>query len=66
LILQTHLTGQKFDKLALEKSMLKAFEGDLKHKCMGRSALARLNRVLQLADKFSLNVPTLQKIKTNI
>jgi hypothetical protein len=66
LTLQTHLTGKTFDKLALEKSMIKAFEGDLKHKCMGRSALARLDRALQLANKFSLKMPTLQKIKASI
>lgn len=61
--LQGSLTGKKFDQIALEKSMIKAFEGDLDHGCMGRSAPARLNRALQLAKEFDLDLPALQKIK---
>ena len=63
LTLQAQLTGQIFDENQLEKGMIKAFEGDLKHGCMGRSAPARLGRALELAKEFSLEVPTLQKIK---
>ena len=63
--LQSSLTGKKFDQIALEKSMIKAFEGDLEHGCMGRSAPARLNRALQLAKEFDLDLPALQKIKQN-
>jgi hypothetical protein len=46
--------------------MIKAFEGDLSHGCMGRSAPARLNRALTLANEFNLQVPTLEKIKASI
>jgi hypothetical protein len=66
LSLQTQLTGQSFDETQLEQGMIKAFEGDLKHGCMGRSASARLNRALDQANEFSLEVPTLQKIKDSL
>jgi hypothetical protein len=66
LSLQTQLTGQSFDETQLEQGMIKAFEGDLKHGCMGRSASARLNRALDQANEFNLEVPTLQKIKDSL
>ena len=66
LTLQTQLTGQSFDEHQLEQGMIKAFEGDLAHGCMGRSAPARLNRALELANEFAIEVPTLQKIKDGI
>jgi len=66
LTLQSQLTGQYFSEDQLERGMIKAFEGDLNHGCMGRSAPARLNRALTLANEFNLQVPTLDKIKANI
>ena len=63
--LQESLTGKTFNESQLEKGMIKAFEGDLEHGCMGRSAPARLDRALELAKEFNLEVPTLQKIKSN-
>jgi len=66
LTLQGQLTGQDFNESQLEKGMIKAFEGDLEHGCMGRSAPARLNRALELADEFDVKVPTLQKIKDSL
>ncbi len=66
LALQTQLTGQTFNMAQLEKGMIKAFEGDLAHKCMGRSAPARLNRALELAEEFNVAVPTLKNIANNI
>ncbi|SMN15840.1 hypothetical protein CRYPA_1816 [uncultured Candidatus Thioglobus sp.] len=65
LTLQTQLTGQTFDENQLGQAIIKAFEGDLNHGCMGRSAPARLNRTLELAKEFKLDVPTLVKIKAN-
>ncbi len=62
--LQGALTGKTFSENDLEKSMIKAFQGDLKHKCMGRSAPARLTRALELAKAFNLSVPTLEKIES--
>jgi len=66
LTLQSQLTGHSFNENQLEQSMIKAFEGDLEHGCMGRSAPARLDRALELAKKFNVKVPTLQKIKDNL
>jgi len=66
LILQAQLTGQSFSEDQLEQGMIKAFEGDLKHGCMGRSAPVRLDRALELASEFNLEVPTLQKIKDSL
>lgn len=61
--LQSALTDQIFSKDTLEQGMIRAFEGDLNHACMGRSATARLDRALELAKGFKLDVPTLEKIK---
>ncbi len=62
--LQSILTGRTFDKQKLEKNMMDmAFEGDLNHICIGRSAPARLDRALKLAKDFKLGLPTLEKIK---
>lgn len=60
--LQESLTGKIFSESALEKGMIKAFEGDLEHGCMGRSASARLNRALVLANEYNLETPTLKQI----
>lgn len=64
--LQQALTGETFDKQALIDAMVIAFEGDPDHKCMGRSAPARLERALQLAGQFGIQAPTLQSIKENV
>ena len=63
LALQAALTGQSFSESDLEAGMIKAFEGDLEHGCMGRSAPARLDRALALAKELSVEVPALQRIK---
>lgn len=60
--LQEHLTGATFDREALIQGMLAAFDGDPQHGCMGRSAPARLQRALQLADEAGLKVPRLRAI----
>ncbi len=60
--LQEHLTGIRLDHEELLQAMLVAFEGDPEHKCMGRSAPARLQRALQIADEAGLKVPTLRRI----
>ncbi len=64
--LQSALIGKTFNDVELEQGMIKAFEGDLNHGCMGRSASARLDRALDQANEFNLEVPTLQKIKDNL
>ena len=60
--LQQALTGKSFDREALIKGMVEAFEGDLAHGCMGRSAPARLERAIGLADENGLAVPTLREV----
>lgn len=63
--LQEALTGETFDREALIKSMVSAFDGDPAHKCMGRSAPARLQRALEHARTHNLDVPTLAEIAAN-
>ncbi len=60
--LQQVLTGQQFDSAALIGGMVKAFNGDLNHQCMGRSAPARLARALELAEKNSVQLEMLKEI----
>ncbi len=60
--LQEALTGHDFDKQMMIGRMLEAFAGDPDHKCMGRSAPARLARALEHAESFKLRLPTLEKI----
>lgn len=60
--LQAWLTKQEFDREQLIAGMLKAFDGDPEHKCMGRSAPARLERALKVADEAGLMVLKLREI----
>jgi ketopantoate reductase len=63
--LQQHLVGGTLDNEVLTKAMLVAFEGDPEHGCMGRSASARLERALQIADGAGLTVNTLREISNS-
>ncbi len=60
--LQAALTGETLDSKNLIAAMLLAFDGDPEHGCTGRSAPARLQRAIQLADEEDLNVPILHRI----
>ncbi len=60
--IQFKLAAKEFDREAMIESMVKAFEGDLEHKCMGRSAPARLQRALAQADELGLDVIKLRDI----
>ncbi len=60
--IQQHLTGKTFVHENLIDGMVKAIHGDTKHKCMGRSAPARLARAIAIADDAGLAVPTLREI----
>ncbi len=65
--LQEHLCGgERFDHPALIEGMLAAFDGDLEHQCMGRSAPARLQRALEIADQATLATPTLREIASTL
>ncbi|NOX43379.1 MAG: hypothetical protein GXP19_06565 [Gammaproteobacteria bacterium] len=60
--LQQWITGETLPSERLIKGMEEAIRGDLNHKCMGRSAPARLNRAISLADEAELAVPKLRDI----
>lgn len=63
--IQQSLVKPQLSKTDLTKAMVIAFEGDPHHGCMGRSAPARLQRAIEIADKNNLNVPTLKQIMAN-
>ena len=65
LSIQESLTGTDLPAERLVEAMLAAFDGDPRHKCMGRSAPARLARALAQADAAGLAVPTLRRIQQN-
>ena len=60
--LQEALTGSRFNNDELISAMVTAFDGDPAHKCMGRSAPARLERALSHADRLGIELPTLREI----
>ncbi len=65
LTIQSHLSGQSFDDTDRERlieAMVEAINGDLAHKCMGRSAPARLARALDYAREHNLEVKELERI----
>jgi ketopantoate reductase len=62
--IQEYLTGQRFDRDRLLAAVLEAFDGDPEHRCMGRSAPARLERALQIADEAGIEVAELRRIAT--
>ena len=56
------LLKHSYDREALFDAMVRAFEGDPAHKCMGRSAPARLKRALEHAAAHGLETPALKRI----
>lgn len=60
--IQQQLTGKTFNRDHLLDSVLTAFEGDPEHKCMGRSAPARLQRALDQAREFGITTDQLNSI----
>lgn len=60
--IQSWLTRQQLDTEPLVRGMLEAFDGDPEHQCMGRSAPARLERALKIADDAGLTVHKLREI----
>jgi hypothetical protein len=60
--IQFHLIGKELDREKLIEGMVEGIQGDLEHKCMGRSAPARLKRNLAFADEVNLAVPKLREI----
>lgn len=61
--IQFRLIGRELDRERLLEGMLAAILGDPAHKCLGRAAPERLERVLAHADREGLAVPTLRQIR---
>lgn len=66
LALQQALTGRTFERDAMIERMLEAFNGDPDHRCMGRSAPARLARALEHAGRLAVDTPVMQRIAHQI
>lgn len=64
--IQEWLTGQQLDRAAMIEGMLAAFAGDPDHQCMGRSAPARLQRAIQVADEAGLKIGKLREIQSGL
>ncbi|WP_455206254.1 hypothetical protein [Kaarinaea lacus] len=62
--IQEWLTGHTFDRERLIQGMVEAINGDLEHKCMGRSAPARLAGAIAHADAAHLTVAKLREISS--
>lgn len=60
--IQAWLVGHHLDRARLIEGLVEAIQGDLHHKCMGRSAPARLARAIAHADEAGLKVPKLREI----
>jgi ketopantoate reductase len=60
--LQKAMTGKTLDASSLIEGMVNAFNGDLSHGCMGRSAPARLERAMGLAQEYGLQLESLKAI----
>jgi len=60
--IQFKLCEKDLDRAQLIDGMVNAFNGDLDHKCMGRSAPVRLERAISQADEFSLEAKALRTI----
>lgn len=66
LLIQEHLSAESFDRDHLLNAVLSAFEGDPLHQCMGRSAPARLQRALEVAQLAGLETPALQNLAASL
>ena len=60
--LQEWMTGVTFARNRLLDGILAGINGDPNHKCTGRSAPARLERVINLADEAGLELPEIREI----
>lgn len=60
--IQEYLAGTSLPRAELINGMVEAFDGDPDHRCMGRSAPARLARTLTLAAEANIETPALKEI----
>ena len=61
--IQATLVGHDLDREKLIAGFKEGIDGDLEHMCMGRSAPARLQRALEIADKEGLAAVKLREIQ---
>ncbi len=64
--IQAWLVGHDLDRARLMEGFVEGCEGDWEHKCMGRSAPARLKRNLGFADEAGLAVPKLRELAAKL
>ncbi|MDC7232526.1 MAG: hypothetical protein PQJ58_04805 [Spirochaetales bacterium] len=60
--IQEHITGRKYDRSQLMEGLEKGLYGDPAHKCKGRSAQGRLDRILEIADKTGLRIKSIREL----
>ncbi|MFP4252021.1 MAG: hypothetical protein ACLFRM_05200 [Guyparkeria sp.] len=61
--LQEAKVGKSLDHQRLIDGMLKGFDGDPQHQCMGRSAPQRLARALDNGDALGVNMPAIRAME---
>ena len=61
--LQEWLTGATFPRDRLINGLVEAINRDPEHKCKGRSAPERLDRVVKIADEAGLQLPKIREIQ---
>lgn len=59
---QQWLTGATFDRKRLIDGLIEGINGDLQHKCKGRSARGRLERVFSAAEEAGLEIPRIREV----
>ncbi|HID50397.1 MAG TPA: hypothetical protein EYP40_12460 [Chromatiales bacterium] len=64
--IQAWLVGHHLDRERLMAGLEEGIRGDLRHKCKGRSAPARLARAIGQADEAGLKVPRLRAIQAQL
>ncbi len=64
--IQEHVTGRKFDRARLMEGLKKGLYGDPEHKCKGRSARGRLDRILDIADQSGLKIKSIRELAERI
>lgn len=63
---QQTLTGTTFDRKRLTAGLIEGINGNPRHKCKGRSALGRLERVITSAEAAGLKIPAIREIKKQL
>jgi hypothetical protein len=64
--IQQSLTGAKFSRERLLEGFIEGVKGDPAHKCKGRAASGRLERVVKLADDAGLKLMTIRDIQRRL